>query len=150
MSQNDWRRAPSHAHRHSGEFRDRAEIVVAQLHVGGAPGIVHGLERLQRDKDDRDRELPAKDAEGRGRRIGGHVDKENVDVFRKNLRKNSVSIGGLVDKPEVGDREVVFPEARFKHPELAMHFRKQSVELVPVGVMADGEKTGFAGQWFDA
>src|SRR3954463_8229095 len=63
-SQNEVRSSLPHANSNTGELRNCTEIVVAKLHVGRAPLVIHGLHRLQSYKDYRYTEIPNDDSEG--------------------------------------------------------------------------------------
>ena len=140
----------SHADRHAGEFGDGTEIVVAELHEGGSVRIVHRLERLERDKDNRTVHLPDHGSECGTCRIGHHVNEQEIEIGGLQFREDLVGFPGVVDHSEIGHGHAVVFDFSDQHGGLARHLVEETGKLLPVCVKSDGKDSDIGGQGFSA
>jgi hypothetical protein len=149
-AQDHRRRLAAHADRHAGELGHRAEIVVAQLHVGRRAGVVQRRQRLERDQHDRNVQAP-RNGRKRGRRgVGQHVAEHQIEVGRLEPWQQRISRLGVVDHAEIHHLDLLGLDHADEPVELAHQLVQQSVELRPVGVEADAEHADARGQRFAA
>lgn len=150
MAENDGRRLASETNRDACEFRDGAEIVVAELHEGGAIRVIHRGKRLNGDEDDGRVDFAAEDAEGGRGAVGHHVNEEDVDISGFDFWDDIVGGLGGVQHSEVRDFEPPCFEKIFDVGLLAVHFVQKSVELRPIDMMSNADEAGAGGEGFDA
>jgi len=79
-AQNNRRRLLAHADGHAGKFWHGADIIIAQLHVRGDPGIIQRLEWLESDQDHGDVQSTDDRTECRRRGVREHVAEYQVEI----------------------------------------------------------------------
>ena len=77
-SENNRRRALSHADGDTCELRHRAEVVIRELHESGGLRIIQRLQGLQRDQNNRDIQITDDHAKGRRSGVSQHIAKDQV------------------------------------------------------------------------
>ena len=149
-AENQRRRCLAHADRHPGEFRHRAEIVIAELHVGRGVFIIQRGERLECHKHHRNVHFTHDRAEGGAGGVREHIHEEDVEVRCFDFRQSFEGALRVVDHAEGDDFHLVGGELLLEF----LHFRHQFVEqpgkLFPVGVQTDSHQAGSCGEWFSA
>ena len=137
---------PPEPHGDAGELRHGAEVVVEELAVDRRVLVVEALVRLQRDEDDRARELAHERREGRARRVGDHVDEEQVEVGRLHRRDHRRGVLRVVRHAEARDGDREAGELRDEGVLLALHVVEEAGALGPVGVEADAHDADVRGE----
>lgn len=132
------------------EFWNGTEIVVAELHEGGAIGVIHRGEWLNGDQDDGRMDFATENAEGGRGAVGHHIHEENIDIGGLDFWNGIVGGLGGVQHSKVRDFKPSGFEKIFDVGLLAVHFVQESVELRPIDMMADTEESGSGGEGFDA
>ena len=136
---NQVRHGSSHPDGDSGEFRNRAEIVAAQLHESGSVLIIHGVKRLERRQNDRAVHCPDNRTESRACRISDHVHEQQIKIGSLQFGQDFIGFSGVVDHAEIEYGHAVPLQFLHENGSFPIHFLQQPGKLLPVGIKSDGD-----------
>ena len=134
---------------HAGDLRHAARLAVLQPdaghHAAVADRVERGVVQLRHGLDVQDhheRALGNGGQDGRGERVRGDEEEHHVDVGVREQPGRRTRLVGRVDKPRVHHLALL----REALPDLcvvAQQVVAQSLELRPIGIQPDAEKTDF-------
>ena len=130
-----------HPDRDRAEFRDRAEIIVAELHEGCAARVLHSLEGLKDHEDDRYVQGLDQRREGGRRRVGHHIDEEQVEIGLPDLLQRAIRCLRIIDQSEVPDFHGAAFQLELEGFRLLDHHFAQSLELFPICMVSHAQHT---------
>ena len=130
----------------AGELWNGAEVVVQELLVDCRVLVVEARVGLESDEDDRALKLAHERREGGARRIGHHVDEEEVEVGRLHRRNERRGLLGIVGNAERSDVDVVRLYALLENVCLLEHVVVETRALLPVGVKPYGHDADVCGK----
>ena len=136
----------AHADRHVRKFRNRAEVVVAELYESRCSFVWHRALRLEGDEHYRHAHFARDCRKRRGSGVGHHVDKEQVEVCALHFVERLARAFGVVHQPERDGFNSVCLDFRLERIEFFEHDVAQAVELFPVGVEAHADDADFRGE----
>ena len=133
------------AYRNSGEFRNRAEVVVVELLVHSCLFVVETRIRLKRNQHYRTLQFAHKRSEGGACRVCDHVDEENVEIRSLHRRNHGRCLLRIVGHSEAGNLHRMGVELSDENILLFHHILKETGALFPIGIESNAHHADIGG-----